>query len=176
MRTSTARTHRAGRAAKRQPGPVHLNSVLRAIEGARKLPPADVDRVKRGLEESLLQFGRGIDCQMHLKCMADAINVAEALAELRICSDDTSRGCIQAGQQVLATVLERHAERRTWTLHAQERQALDDALWLHGVQLDHCSLREYEQALQRVRNVARAALTGSVGPGVMVLGAIGLDD
>lgn len=176
MRTSTARTHRAGRAAKRQPGPVHLNSVLRAIEGARKLLAADVERVKRGLEESLLQFGRGIDCRMHWECMADACNVAEALADLRICSDDTSRAYIKAGLSALAAVLMRHQERKSWTLHAHERQALDDALWLHGVQLDHCSLREYEQALQRVRNVAQAALAGNAGPGVQVLGAIGLDD
>jgi hypothetical protein len=58
---------------------------------------------------------------------------------------------------------------RSWALRAAEMQALDDAIWRHGIQLDHCSLREYKLASERVRARTVAALAGNAAPGVEVL-------
>lgn len=163
---------RAGHAAKRyQPGPVHLNNIERAITGARRLPDENVAEVCAAMDVALVQFGRGQDCPLHWRSMADAMNVAEQLAAVRICSDDTSAGMIQAAQAVLAAVQGRQATTGSWTLRSEERKALDDGLWLHGVQLRNCSFREYETAVARCQAVVRGALAGNVGAGTVVVGA-----
>lgn len=160
---------RAGHHKARQPRPVHLNIIQRAITGASKLPAVDVARVKASMHNALETFGRGHQCALHWASMADALNVAEQLAQRGICSDDASHDRIQAGQQALAAVHQRHAAGGSWTLYAAERTALDDALWLHGVQLDHCSFTEYEGAITDVQNRVRQALAGNAPRGCMVL-------
>lgn len=152
-----------------RPGPVHLNSVERAISGARKLPPSDVATVKDGMTRALLCFGRGEDCHQHWMHMADALNVAESLAIGGICSDEGSLTKILAGQAALAAVLSRQRAGGSWTLYGAERQALDDALWLHGVQLDHASFSEYEAAVNRTIHRIQQAKAGNAGRGVVVV-------
>lgn len=155
------------------PRPVHLNAVERAMQGAAKLPAAEVARIKVSLTLALQAFGRGEDCVMHWMTMADALNVAEGLADVGICSDDASRERVTAGQAALAEVSTRHRERNAWTLYATERQALDDALWLHGVQLDNCSFHEYERAVSATVDRIRQARAGNAPRGAIVVeGAI----
>jgi hypothetical protein len=153
--------------------PVHLNAIERAITGAAKLPVAAVADVKTTLTLALTTFGRGVDCEHHWTSMADALNVAESLADQRICSDDTSRDCILAAQAALAAVAQRCQAGRGWTLYPTERNAIDTALWLHGVQLDNCSFREYENAVDATRNRIAAARAGNAPHGAIVIeGAI----
>jgi len=151
------------------PKPVHLNAIERAITGAALLPAAEVASVKTNMALSLLTFGRGIACPQHWVSMADALNMAESLAAGRICSDEASRAKIVAGQEALAAVMLRHNAGKSWTLYAAEHTALQDALWLHGVQLDHASHTEYEQALEHTRHRIAAARAGNAPRGAIVI-------
>ena len=165
---------RAGGRKAYTPGPVHTNAWWRAITGAAKLPADDVARVKAGLARAFTEFGCGRECRDHWACMADAMNVAESLANAGICSDDGSRDRIHAAMTVLADVVSRHQAGGSWTLHADERQQLDDGLWLHGIQLEHCSFSEYERAIQDVRNRVSQARAGNAPKGFKVIqGEIG---
>lgn len=167
---STRADRRAGRAAKRYiPKPVHLNAVERAITGAAKLDAGQVATLRTVLTQAFTAFGQGHDCAAHWRCMADALNVAEQLAELGICCDAGSRERIHEAQAVLSAVADRHATAGSWTLRSVERAALDNGLWMHGVQLEHCCYREYEHAVARSRRIAEQALAGNVAPGVRVV-------
>lgn len=152
-----------------RPRPVHLNAVQRAIEGSGLLPAHEVARIKLSLTLALQAFGCGEQCAMHWMTMADALNVAEGLADVGICSDDASRERVAAGQAALAGVHTRHRERGSWTLYAAERQALDDALWLHGVQLGNCSFHEYERAVSATVERIRQARAGNAPRGAIVV-------
>ena len=153
----------------RAPKPVHLNAVARAITGAGKLPPADRQRVQAAMTQTLADFRSGHRCEHAWPVMVDALNVAESLAVGGICSDADSRARIDAGLTVLANVIDRQRGRGSWTLYPLELAALDEAIWLHNVQLDHCSFREYEGAIERTRQRAQQALAGNAPRGVTVL-------
>lgn len=161
--------HRQGLAAKRAPE-IGLALIQRAIISVAKLPNGDVVRVKAMLSQALRDFSQASQCSHNWAVMADALNVAEALSDQRIASDDNSRRMIRAAMEALAAVRTRFDAGGSWTLRATELQALDDGLFIHGVQLEHCCYREYEAALTRAKNVCAQALAGNAPPGVLVLG------
>lgn len=154
---------------KRKPRPVYINAVQRAIESSRKIHEDDVKALKEAMTESFDAFRRGEDCENHWRATADVLNIAEALSDIGICSDGGSRERIAAGHSALSVVAMRYQSRDTWALKADEMEALKEALWLHGAQLEHASLGEYEKAVKRVANRTRAALAGSIGKGVQVV-------
>lgn len=156
-----------------KPRRIVANPVQLAMLGAAKLPQADRDTLRAIGEQALtgLRTGNG-DLVGHWKSIADALNVAEQLSVLGICSDQASRDRIEAGHEALASVHARHHERNSWTLTAAELRSLDDGLWIHRVQLEHCSLSEYERAVTRVRHRTSQALAGNAAPGVQVLGGL----
>jgi len=150
------------------PKPVHLNSVLRAIEGAARLPADQVATISADLTTALDHFSAGQDCPRLWCAMADAINVAESLADLNICSDDSSRQRIADAHAALSAVHMRHTT-RGWTLYPAERNALADGLWLHSVQLQHASFREYEAAIADTTRRISQARAGNAPRGAIVL-------
>lgn len=147
------------------------NPVRLALMGAAKLSAKDRavlgDIADRALAD--LGFGTG-DLAKGWKDLVDLLNIAEQLCELGICSDDDSRDRVAAGQKALTDLYIRHRGSRSWTCKGAELLALREALWLHKVQLQHCSLSEYERAEKRVRDRSRAALHGNVRAGAQVLG------
>jgi hypothetical protein len=94
--------------------------------------------------------------------LADAFNVAEVLTELAIASDhgDTFR----QAQAALAAVHERVEAGGSFTLRGPELVALDDAVFLHDVQLQHVSQGELQQAVETVKRRVSAALAGNASP------------
>jgi hypothetical protein len=141
-----------------------------AIAGARLLPLEPRRKVQAAIAAALLALQRGQAPEFHWRACADALAVAEALAELGICSDAASRQKIADAEIALGVVWKRWDECGAWTLHADELRLLDEGLWLHRVQLDLCSMREYETAIARTVRKMRQALAGNGGPGVTVLG------
>ena len=105
------------------------------------------------------------------KDLADAMNVAEALAELRIVSDHGDS--FAAAQAALANLITTHRTRGRWVARGAELTAIDTAAWLHRIQLAHCTQGELDSAIRRVQRRVRGALAGNVGPGVQVLGFLG---
>lgn len=148
---------------------VILNPVAVAIEHAQKLRTEDRANLQRIVEQALHDFRTGRDCAAQWCTMADALNTAETLAGMGIVSDDDSRDRISHAQQVLADVHRRHAERGTWALRGPELQALDDGLWVHRVQLEHCSLGEFERARRDTAERLRQARAGNAPAGARIV-------
>jgi hypothetical protein len=150
---------------------VILNPVAVAIEGAQKLCVKDRSNLQRIVDLALQAFRTGRDCAAQWRNMADALNTAESLARVGIASDDASRDRIDAAQRVLADVHQRHAEHGSWTLRGPELQALDDGLWVFRVQLEHCSLGEFERARHDCTERIRQARAGNAPAGARMVGS-----
>lgn len=157
------------RARKRFDKRVIVNPVAVAIELAAKLQPGARADLQRIVADALHAFRSGRDCATHWCTLADALNTAEALARIGIASDPDSRDRIADAQMVLADVHRRHAERGSWTLRGPELQALDDGLWTHRVQLEHCSLGEFERARRETAERIRQARTGNAPAGAVIV-------
>ena len=147
-----------------------LNSIQIAIEGASLLAPTDRTALQDIIQRALFQFQCGTDCEAHWPSLADALNVAEALSHAGICSDSTSRGMLERAQASLAAVWQRHAGGGSWTLRGSELQALGDGVLIARVQLDHCSVREYVDAVETTRRRMQAARSGNAPAGALVCG------
>lgn len=148
---------------------VILNPVAVAIDRAALLRAEDRINLQRIVEHALHAFRSGRDCAAHWRTLADALNTAEQLARIGIASDDASRERIADAQRVLADVHRRHAQRGSWTLHGPELQALDDGLWVHRVQLQHCSLGEFDRARHDVAERVRQARAGNAPAGAHIV-------
>lgn len=151
--------------------PVYANAHELAMESARKLRPEDRVNLQAIIGHALDQFRAGHDCAAHWRTMADALNTAEMLAGMGIASDDASKALIDDAMRVLAAVYERAAARGSWTLRGRELQALDDGLFIARIQLEHCSLGEFERARKQVAQRIRQARAGNVPAGAHVVGS-----
>lgn len=149
--------------------PVYVNALQRAIESASKLPKSDQEALKRIVTHAVTEFCRGVNCSAHWRDMADALNVAEELARIGIVSDAASKKRIADALAVLGCVIERYSSIASWTLYPAEMLDLRDGLWMHRVQLEHCSLGEYDRAKETVARRTRQALAGNASPGTTVL-------
>lgn len=155
-----------------QPGRVVANPIRLAISGACTLPPVDRQRlvdIGRHAVEAL-QAGIG-DPVEHWAQIVDLVNISEALATAGICSDQDSRYRIHDGMQTLSDLMQQQIAGGSMAPTPAQRNALDEALWLHGVQLEHCSALEFERAYRRVVARTKGALAGNVPPGVKVIAA-----
>lgn len=145
----------------RKPKPIHLNAIERAIEMAQKLPRRDQLSLKAFTMASLERLRKGQGVEFDVRNIVDALNVGEELAVIGICSDANSRTMIQNGQDALIRLFDRHKERSSWTMKSDEMSALNEALFIHGVQLEYCSMGEFFRAQKTVKNKARQALAGN---------------
>lgn len=151
--------------------PVYINATAMAIESARKLRPEARTELQHIISVAFDEFRAGRDCANHWRTMADALNTAEMLAKAGIASADASKARIDDAMRVLADVHERHAARKSWTLRGPELQALSDGLWVARIQLEHCSLGEFERARKQVAQRIRQARAGNVPAGAHVVGS-----
>jgi hypothetical protein len=152
---------------------VILNPIAVAIESARKLSEADRATLLRIIDTAWTHYRSGVECGAQWCVLADALNMAESLARIGIASDADSVERIDAAQRVLAQAHMRHTERGTWALRGPELQALDAGLWTHRVQLEHCSLGEFERAKHSTEVRIRQARAGNAPAGAIIVeGAI----
>ena len=147
-----------------------LNAVEIAINRARKLSDADVQRQHALVKTALAEFCRGQNCEAHWLSLADTANLAETLAAMRLGYGPEADRVINDAQRALHDVHQRHATRGTWTLYADEIDALHWLVALHcTVQLAACSYGEFSDAYDRTQNRLRLALAGSLGFGGLFL-------
>lgn len=141
-----------------RPRPVDADPTQLAIARAALVPPAERTKLLTPLATALdgMRQARGWEAWCS---MADALNVAEQLALLGICSDRMPE--IQAGQAALQGVYARRADGGTWTLRAEEIKALDEAAFFYRVQLRLCTQGELHDAIQAVRRRVPQALAGN---------------
>ena len=116
---------------------------------------------------------RGIRPEAAWCNLADALNVAEVLAELGIASDRTAE--IEAGQVVLATLHARSRSKGTYAMRAAEMQTLETALEFASIQMDYCTQGEMKDAIETVKRRVSAALAGSAPKDAIVcVGGLGV--
>lgn len=162
------RPHAPGKRHRRRPAdPL---ATWRAFAGQAMIDRTSVELVRSQLDGAINAFASAHHCEANWRLMADAFNVAESLAHLRIGSDPASRGRIADAQQVLAAVWQRHQLRGSWTLHANELNALREGAWLHHIQLQHATQGEFERACANTVERMRQARAGNAPAGAIVLG------
>jgi hypothetical protein len=145
------------------------NPIALAMSNVATLPAHEREGLRTIYEGAFNDFRAGRDCRSKWCELAFAINMAEAFADLRIGSDAESRAHIQAAHNALAAVAQRQKHTGSWTLYPAEITALDDALFIHRVQLEHCSFSEFHRAKNAVVGRQQQALSGNAGPRVTVV-------
>lgn len=160
------------RARTRRDRRVAVNSIEIAISRARRLDDADVVRQLDIVRTALREFCCGLHCRTHWASLADTANIAETLSTMGLGRGDDADRLIEDAQQALHDAWQRHQQRGTWTLYADEIAALQYLVSLHAIQLEACSYGEFEDAYRRTAQRMAQALAGNVGAGTVVVGEV----
>ncbi|MDY0747339.1 hypothetical protein SNE35_22745 [Paucibacter sp. R3-3] len=122
---------------------------------------------------ALAEFRAGRGSEDHWRELADAFNVGADLVEHQIASDHAVT--FDTAKTALAAVMTRQQAGGNWTLRGAELAAIDLAVFVHQVQLTHCSRGELAQAVSRTIARIRNVLAGQVPSGAHVFtpGALG---
>lgn len=142
-----------------RPHRVDLAPMDLATARASLLLPTQKAQLAGPVRNALGHLRRCVDPWAAWCSLADAMNVAEQLALRNIASDRLPE--LHAAQQVLHDVYHRQASRGTWAMRAQELAALDFAVALHLIQLDHCTQGELADSIQAVQRRVAQALAGN---------------
>lgn len=138
------------KASRRHVRTVYLNLIERAIDASRRISASEQLRIVLIQASAFEQFTKGLNCKHNWVEMARALNVAQELTRLNICSDEQSVAVIDAGIEVLHAVQARFQERGSFTLRAGEMNELSQALGMAEIQMTFCSVSEFERAGARV--------------------------
>lgn len=158
---ATDRPRKIYRPRRVDPDPIGLATAM-----AARLDPAQRQRLVDRVTEAFGAFRAGQGTALLWADMADALNVAEELARRGIANDHAE--LFERAQAALAAVSERHDRTRSWTLYPAEITTLDDALYVHQVQLEHCSQREFAESVRQVQRRIEGALRGHPPAGAKV--------
>jgi hypothetical protein len=142
-----------------RPRALSTDPVEQAIAGAATPPVSTLASLIGPMRQSLDELRRGDGCKASWECLADALNVAQALTDLGIAPDH--RDTIVRACRSLGTLSERVNASGSWTLRAAELTALQDACEIHEIQLELASQREIRDAITAVQRRVRGVLSGS---------------
>lgn len=146
-----------------------LNAWQIAINGARKLSDKDVAGHIALITRAKDEFAQGIYCALHWLSLVDTANMATTLATMGLGAGSDADETISRAQIALADVQHRHAERGSWTLYADEIDALHWLVRLHAVQLAACSYSEFERAFALTTERVGQAMAGNAPHGAIVV-------
>lgn len=142
---------------------------LRAMDAVTKLTDDEIEQGASAAEAAFDALDIGIEPPFHWAVIVDAMNVAEQLAEERICSDEASRQTIDDAQKALARLHRQNQVLGSWALWDDDRKALAAGLELHRLQLSLCAYSEYRRAIDTVVRRMKAARGGNAGHGTTIL-------
>lgn len=145
------------------------NPVSYAIEGAGKLPETTRAMMREDFARWIGNLSQGVDQLDAWKSLRDLSDVAGELSKMGIASDDESVDVICRGEQVLADLWNQYRTRKTWTMRADQLQALRDLAERHLIQAMYVSVQEFERAWQSVKRARIAFKAGSVPSNAIVL-------
>lgn len=154
-----------------RPRGVDLDVVPNTIARACALPQPSQDKLYLPALAALANFGDGHGSSAAWCDMADCMNVAEALAELRVLTAHADM--FQAAQAALHGIFQR-GQGSAWTITDAEAAAVRDALWFYRAQLIYCAQGEMVEAIERVKRRKHQALQGNASPDAIVcVGGLG---
>lgn len=156
-----------------RPRPVAIDTVERAIAGAGMPPRQTIDDLVTPMLQALDEMRRGQGCKASWECLADALNVAQALMDLQIAPDH--RATVVGACAALGAVADRVNAGGSFTLRGPELAALQDACEIHEIQLQVASQREIRDAIEAVKRMVRGVLHGQAPARahVRVIGQLG---
>lgn len=160
---------RRARTRKHHPRHAAVNAWEIAINRARKLAAEDVARQDGIVRQAVAEFCKGEHCAAHWRSLADTANMSETLAAMGLGAGPDAERVINAAQQTLHDVHQRHATRGTWTLYADEIDSLQWLAQLHLVQLAACSYGEFSDAFHTTANRLEQARAGNAAHGAIVV-------
>lgn len=154
-----------------RPRPAMANAHARAMNAVTRLTGDEIEQAQAPLEAAMTALCEGAgDMAQHWAVIVDAMNVAEALAAERICSDVASIATIAEAQKALARLHRQHHVLGSWLPWQEDVAAIAAGVELHGLQLTVCDYAEYRRAIDGVIRRMKGARAGNVGKGVQVLG------
>lgn len=142
---------------KYKPKGVRLDAVNWVLAGMRKvgtLPTAGVG-LKLKNHEALDSIMKGQGTKEHVDVLIHAVNMAEALIRIR---DDLGADWateIRAAQDAIYTMAKRGVEKNRFAFTGPEMTAVRVVMDVHDAQLDDCSVKEMEKALDLVTEEVR---------------------
>lgn len=142
---------------KYKPKGVRLDAVNWVLAGMRKvgtLPTAGVG-LKLKNHEALDSIMKGQGTRAHVDVLIHAVNMAEALIRIR---DDLGADWateIRAAQDAIFTMAKRGVEKNRFAFTGPEMTAVRVVMDVHDAQLDDCSVKEMEKALDLVNEEIR---------------------
>jgi hypothetical protein len=142
---------------KYKPKGVRLDAVNWVLAGMRKvgtLPTAGVG-LKLKNHEALDSIMKGEGTKEHVDVLIHAVNMAEALIRIR---DDLGADWateIRAAQDAIYTIGRRGVEKGRFAFTGPEMTAVRVVMDVHDAQLDDCTVKEMERALEIVAEEVR---------------------
>jgi hypothetical protein len=142
---------------KYKPKGVRLDAVNWVLAGMRKvgtLPTAGVG-LKLKNHEALDSIMKGEGTKEHVDVLIHAVNMAEALIRIR---DDLGADWateIRAAQDAIYTIGRRGVEKGRFAFTGPEMTAVRVVMDVHDAQLDDCTVKEMETALEIVAEEIR---------------------
>lgn len=141
---------------------------LTAMKAVKKLPEAERERLRSEWERAFSAFKTGRGDHQAWATLTGWIDTGIAVSKAGICSDEGSRARLDGGYDAIGRIYQRQRMTGQWLMGDVEMSAIDEALWVCGVQLEHVSLREMIDAKKAVRRRYEQALAGNAPPGVNV--------
>lgn len=143
-----------------------INPVEMAMHRAARLSPDQRRDLLGPADQCIELLCSGAGSVDVWRQVADAFNLAEALAELGIARN--LRDALRVSQLAMARISDKVRADLGWLVDEDAAHALRNGLWIYSVQLEHCSAGEHLRAIELVRNRVSAALAGNAGRGVQV--------
>ena len=154
--------HRNASRAKRTPLPL-VDPIRYAMASARTFTPAQLAQLMAPNHAAVhaLQYG-GFTAD-HWRVLADAFNIAEALAKppVNIANDHAEK--FDEAHCVLFALSEQYRDRRSWTARAQQLQVIKDAMFIFQIQLENVGQGEFERTVEKLKRRMVQALAGNGG-------------
>lgn len=154
--------NRAKSRAKRKTYPL-INPIQYAMAGAARLTVAQVKTMMAPNVEAVHALQYGSFNYHHWRALADAFNIAEALARppVNIANDHADK--FDDAQSVLYALSEQYRDRQSWTPRSQQLQTIKDAMEIFEIQLEHVGQGEFEQTVDKLVRRMKQALAGNGG-------------
>jgi hypothetical protein len=142
---------------KYKPRPVrtdNLNWILAGMKKVGALPTAGV-ALKLKNHEALDSILRGQGTKEHVDVLINAMNMAEAMVRIRDDLGADWKTEIRAAQDAIYTMAKRGIAKGSFAFTGPEMTALKLVMDVHDAQLDDCTVKEMERALEIVAEEVR---------------------
>lgn len=148
---------------------VIYNPVDYAIDGARKLDPIHRENIRKMIDDAWAGLLAQENCTFFWRELAYASNMAEQLSNIGICSDDESKNKTWVAQSILARLAEHSDDWMGMVIDDQSQSEMEEAIFIWRIQLDFCSVAEFEKARKAVIRRTEQARSGNVAGSTRVV-------